>query len=76
MNTPRDTNSTGGSSNTVLAFIPARQWITSKFYNRTIVEGLAEPWPLRSPDMTPPDFFWGWLKDQIYKKGLAHDIPE
>ncbi len=25
-------------------------------------------WPVRSPDLTPPDFFlWGYVKDNIFK---------
>lgn len=34
------------------------------FGNRLISTGL---WPLRSPDLTPPDFFlWGALKGRVY----------
>jgi hypothetical protein len=26
------------------------------------------PWPPRSPDITPPDFFlWGYVKDTVYR---------
>ena len=57
--------------------LPARYWITSKFGDHTIGEGLAQPWPARSPDLTPLDFFfWGWLKDAIYRDGPIGSIPE
>ena len=57
--------------------LPARNWITSKFSTHTIGEGLTHPWPARSPDLTPLDFFfWGWLKDEIYRDGPIATIPE
>ena len=57
--------------------LPARRWISSKFGDNTIGEGLANPWPARSPDLTPCDFFlWGWLKESIYRDGPIATIPE
>lgn len=34
------------------------------------------PWPPRSPDITPCDFFlWGFVKDRVYVPPLPHDLP-
>lgn len=36
--------------------------------NRVISGGFAFPWPPRSPDLAPCDYFlWGYLKDMVYK---------
>ena len=44
----------------------ARQFLEARFPSRTIGERLHTPWPARSPDMTPCDFFlWGWMKDGV-----------
>lgn len=33
------------------------------------------PWPPRSPDITPLDFyFWGYVKDEVYKRRYANLI--
>ena len=38
----------------------ARQFLSLKFETRTIGDRLNTPWPARSPDLTPCDFFlWG-----------------
>ena len=53
-----------------------RQYLSSVFgcagpagystVERTVGRGLAQPWPARSPDATPCDFFvWGYLKDKL-----------
>jgi hypothetical protein len=35
------------------------------------------PWPPRSPDFTPCDFFfWGYVKDKVYAPPLPRDLPE
>lgn len=35
------------------------------------------PWPPRSPDLTPCDFFlWGFVKQQVYVPPLPRDIDE
>jgi hypothetical protein len=35
------------------------------------------PWPPRSPDLTPCDFFfWGYVKDKVYVSPLPRDLPE
>jgi hypothetical protein len=34
-------------------------------------------WPLRSPDLTPCDFFlWGYVKDVVYVPPLPNDLQE
>ena len=37
-------------------------------------------WPARSPDLTPPDYFflWGFIKDQVYRTPVCDlaDIQE
>jgi hypothetical protein len=44
-----------------------RAWLNEKFPRRWIGRGGEIPWPPRSPDLTPPDFFlWGVLKDRVY----------
>jgi len=35
------------------------------------------PWPPRSPDLTPCDFFlWGYIKDRVYVPVMPHDLPQ
>lgn len=47
----------------------ARNKLNEKFANRWIGRGGRVPWPARSPDLTPLDFFlWGVLKDMVYKE--------
>jgi len=42
--------------------------LNEKFDNRWIERGGAISWALRSPDVTPLDFFlWGHIKTNIYK---------
>ena len=37
------------------------------FEDRIISRGCDFPWPPRSPDLSPPDFFlWGYLKERVY----------
>src|SRR5258705_8736514 len=41
--------------------------LDARFHNRWIGRGRPIPWPPRSPDMTPLDFFmWGFVKDRVY----------
>ena len=36
------------------------------------VRGGPTPWPLRSPDLTPIDFFyWGYIQDIVYSTPVA-----
>jgi hypothetical protein len=42
-------------------------WLRSKFGDRLISRRCDFPWPARSPDLTPPDFFWwGHLKEHCF----------
>jgi transposase len=44
-----------------------RDCLDQKFPNRWIGRGGPTPWPPRSPDITPCDFFvWGFVKDRVY----------
>ena len=38
--------------------------IQSFFGDRVISKGL---WPPRLPDLTPPDYLWGYLKGTVYQ---------
>jgi len=47
----------------------ATDFISDRFPNRTIGERLHTPWPARSPDVTPCDFFlWGCMKDKVNER--------
>ena len=47
--------------------IAARQVLNDKYPNRWIGRGGPVPWPPRSPDLTPLDFFiWGPMKSLVY----------
>ena len=47
--------------------IAARQVLNDKYPNRWIGRGGPVPWPPRSPDLTPLDFFlWGPMKSPVY----------
>ena len=50
-------------------YTPVRDYVNNIFSGRVIAEHfIAHPWPARSPDLTPCDFFlWGWVKDAVYK---------
>ncbi len=40
--------------------------LTEFFEDQIISKGM---WPVRSPDLTPPDFFlWAYLKNSVYLK--------
>ena len=46
----------------------ARQTLNRLFPNQWIGRGGEFPWPARSPDLTPLDYFlWGILKDTVYR---------
>lgn len=45
-------------------------------YNGLIANNSATPWPARSPDLTPCDFFlWGFVKDHVYAERV-HSLEE
>ena len=45
-----------------------RAFLNAEFTNRWIGRAGPTPWPPRSPDITPLDFFlWGFVKTQVYK---------
>lgn len=45
-----------------------RQWLNDRFPERWMGRSSPNmPWPPRSPDLTPCDFFlWGFIKDKVY----------
>lgn len=51
------------------------RWLRSEFENKWIGRYSENPWPARSPDLTPLDFFlWGYLKNHVYKHRPFRDI--
>ena len=45
-----------------------RDFLNETFPNRWIRRNGPTPWPPRSPDITPLDFFlWGYVKDRVYR---------
>lgn len=48
--------------------LQVREWLNHQFPNKWIGRFSENPWPARSPDITPMDFFlWGYVKNQVYK---------
>lgn len=48
--------------------VAVREWLNDNLPNRWIGRFSENPWPARSPDITPMDFFfWGFLKNEVYK---------
>ena len=46
-----------------------RDFLNETFPNRWIGRNGPTPWPPRSPDIIPLDFFlWGYVKDRVYRK--------
>lgn len=46
-----------------------REWLNNEFGEQWIGRFSKNPWPARSPDLTPCDFFlWGYLKSNVYKQ--------
>lgn len=46
----------------------ARAWLKSRFGNKVISHLTDFPWPARSPDLSPLDFFlWGYLKENVFR---------
>ena len=47
--------------------LDVRAWLDAKFPQRWIGRAGPIPWPARSPDLTPLDFFlWGYVKVKVY----------
>ena len=45
-----------------------RDFLNETFPNRWVGRNGPTPWPPRSPDITPLDFFlWGYVKDRVYR---------
>ncbi|GBN55259.1 hypothetical protein AVEN_201511-1 [Araneus ventricosus] len=48
--------------------LEVRKVLDEKFPCRWIGKGAPTPWPLRSPDIAPSDFFlWGYVKNFVYE---------
>lgn len=44
-----------------------REWLDTNYPNKWIGRGGPTPWPARSPDLTPMDFYvWGHMKSLVY----------
>ena len=56
----------GATSHTTVECL---HWLKETFQNRLISHKSEFPWPPRSPDLSPLDFFlWGFLKEVIFKR--------
>ena len=48
------------------------RFLDATFPNRWIGRDGPTPWPPRSPDITPLDFFlWGYVKDKVFTTPVA-----
>ena len=55
----------GATSHTSL---PALEWLKTRFGDKIISHRTEFPWPARSPDLSPLDFFlWRFVKQKIFK---------
>ena len=54
-----------------------RAWLDQHFENKWIGRSGGHcDWPVRSPDLTPPDFFmWGYLKNNVYQEKFFNCQP-
>lgn len=53
----------------------ARQHLDATFPGRWIGRGGPIPWPPRSPDLSPIDFFlWGYMKSLVYETPVESDM--
>lgn len=47
----------------------ASEWLDTNYPNKWIGRGGPIPWPARSPDLTPMDFYlWGHMKSLVYNE--------
>lgn len=54
-----------------------RTYLDLVFPNRWIGRLGPIPWPPRSPDLTPLDYFlWGFLKDRVFRTGFPANLQE
>jgi hypothetical protein len=45
----------------------AREWLKSRFGNKVILHLTDFPWPARSPDLLPLDFFlWSYMEEKVF----------
>lgn len=52
-----------------------KNWLNENFQNKWIGRGGPVPWPPRSPDCSPCDFFlWGYLKQIVYRTSVESVI--
>ncbi|CAL1261342.1 unnamed protein product [Larinioides sclopetarius] len=48
--------------------LSVRKALNGKFPDSWIGSEGPIPWPARSPDLTPIDFFWGYIKNFVYSE--------
>ena len=53
-----------------------RDWLESKFGERTISRKMDRPWPARSPDLSPLDYFLWGAADQYIRETNPQTIEE
>jgi hypothetical protein len=54
-----------------------REYLKTQFPGRWIGRAMPIAWPLRSPDLTPLDFFsWGFIKDRLFVPTLPANVAE
>ena len=57
-------------------FHEVTDWLNNTFKDRWMGRGVPIPWPARSPDLTPLDFWlWGYLKEIVYTQS-PKTIPD
>lgn len=54
--------------------INVRNYLNRAYENKWIGRGAVVPWPPRSPDITPLDFFlWGYVKELVYQTPIENE---
>lgn len=52
-----------------------REYLSVRFTGKLIGTYSETPWPARSPDMTPLDFFlWGYVENYVYKHNFETEV--